>query len=386
MEILIYGAGYVGLSLAMLLSKNHKITLVDTDKNKLNKIKQGKNIINDENFNDLKDSLKDIKLVQSIDKNKKYKFAIIATPTNYDEETNQFDTKSVEKCISDIISNCPSCSVIIKSTIPVGFSEKQQDLHKKNDIFYSPEFLREGSAIADNTNPSRIIIGGSCENAKKFSSILKEIAKNEPKEIFMGSTEAESVKLFSNTYLAMRVSFFNELDTFADLFDLNSRQIIESVALDPRIGFGYFNPSFGYGGYCLPKDSKQLLANYSSVPNTLIKAIVESNSTRKDFIASQILKKNPDVVGIYRLVMKKGSDNFRSSAIQGVMKRIKAKGIKVVVYEPALKEKTFFGSKVITDLQSFKNQSDIIAANRVDQDLDDVAHKLITRDVFQSDT
>ena len=342
MKIIIYGAGYVGFSLALLLAKNNNITLVDTDEEKLASIAKGKNIINDPHFNKFKGNIKKIFLNTESPKNIKFDYAVIATPTNYDESSNKFDTNSVESCISDVISKNQECTIIIKSTIPVGFSADQQKKYKKDDIFYSPEFLREGSAIFDNLEPSRIIVGGNSPKAKAFSKLLKSVAINNPKEIFLGSTEAECVKLFSNTYLAMRVSYFNELDTFAAYHDLNSKEIIESVALDPRIGSGYFNPSFGYGGYCLPKDSKQLLANYSKVPNTLIKAIVDSNSTRKDFIADQIIAKNPKTVGIYRLVMKKGSDNFRSSAIQGVMKRIKAKGIKVLIFEPALQDDSFF--------------------------------------------
>ena len=386
MKILIYGAGYVGFSLALLLAKNNNITLVDTDEDKLDCIAKGKNIINDPEFNKFKGNLKKITLNKEAPKNNKFQYAIIATPTNYDESSNNFDTKSVEACISDVISKNQKCTTIIKSTIPVGFTKEQQKKYGEDNIFYSPEFLREGSAIIDNLKPSRIIVGGDSREARVFSKLLKDISTNNPKEIFLGSTEAECVKLFSNTYLAMRVSYFNELDTFAAVYGLNSKEIIESVALDPRIGSGYFNPSFGYGGYCLPKDSKQLLANYSKVPNTLIKAIVDSNATRKDFIAERIIAKNPKTLGIYRLVMKKGSDNFRSSAVQGVMKRIKAKGIKVFVYEPSLKSDSFFGSKVINDLDLFKEKSDIIAANRVDSNLEDVFEKLITRDVFQSDT
>lgn len=388
MNIVVIGAGYVGLSISVLLSQKHNVALLEINEKKIELLKQNKSPIVDREIEEYLLE-KNLKLLPTTDKEEAYstapRFIIIATPTNYDEKKNYFDTSSVESVLEDISKRNIKTTVIIKSTIPVGFTEKMRNKYPNLNIMFSPEFLREGRALYDNLYPSRIIVGDTSNEAKIFSSLLKEVAKNNPTVLMMGSSEAEAVKLFANTYLALRVSFFNELDTYSEIRDLNTAEIIEGVCLDPRIGNHYNNPSFGYGGYCLPKDTKQLLANFESVPNNIIRAIVDSNSTRKDFIASSILSKTPKVVGIYRLTMKTDSDNFRSSSIQGVMKRIKAKGIEIVVYEPTLKEKLFFNSKVIENLEDFKNISDIIITNRWDSNLLDVKSKVYTRDIYFRD-
>ncbi len=387
-KITVVGSGYVGMSLAVLLAQHNDVKVLDIDAKRVEKINRKQSTVADAEI-ELFLAEKPLSLVATLDKQDAYEganFIVVATPTNYNTSTNRFDTSSVDTVVKDALKTNTHSLVVIKSTVPVGYTKSLQEKFKTDRVIFSPEFLREGQALKDNLEPSRIIIGSNCNEGEKFANLLKQAAKKVDIEtLFIRSTEAEAVKLFANTYLAMRVSFFNELDSYSLAHKLDTKSIINGVCLDNRIGHGYNNPSFGYGGYCLPKDTKQLLANYEHVPQKLIEAIVLSNRTRKDFISDEIIKMNPKVVGLYRLVMKEGSDNIRSSAIQGIMKRIKSKGVEVIIYEPGFEEDEFFGSKILNDINEFSLRSDLIVANRISDDLKHVQHKIFTRDVFGED-